>query len=213
MTHSTQRLQMGRAVLVTSFLAVAAAGCGTSSQLVDQWRDPSFDRPMSHVLVLGMMRNPVQRRTWEDRFAEELQRKGVDAEPSYRQFPDAMPDTDQVADAVRAGNFDGVVVTMRLPSQTRRNVVPGYVETVPVTRYSRWRSAYTTYWRDVYRPGYVETERVVRFRTDVWSADQDGAMIWSATSEIFDPSSRDAVNHEIAKRIVPELAKEGIIRG
>jgi hypothetical protein len=203
-----------RALATPALFVLALAGCGTSSQLVDTWVDPSFrDRPMSRVLVLGMMRDPIRRRTWEDRFAAELAKQGVEATPSYRVFPNALPDTNQIVDAVQRSGFDGAIITNRLPSQTRSEYVAGYVESVPVTRYSPWRQAYVTYWRDLYHPGYVDTERIVRYRTDVWSMAAEGNLVWSGTTEILDPSSDKSVNHEITERIVPELTHHGIVRG
>ena len=201
------------ALVASGLIAIGFAACGTSSQLVNQWRDPSYSyHPMRSVLVLGMMRDPVRRRMWEDRLAAELNKKGVEALPSYHDFPAAVPDTDQIAGLVQNRGFDGVIVTTPLPTQTHTQYVPGYVETVPVTRYSRWRQAYVTYYGDVYRPGYTETEQVVRYRTDVWDAAQDGQMIWSGTSEVFDPSSERSVDREVSRMIVPELVKQRIVR-
>jgi hypothetical protein len=210
---NTDRLTRGMHVAVfASLIAAAIAGCGSNAQLVNLWQDQEFTKkPMSSVLVMAMARDPVRRRMWEDSFANELERHGVKATPSYRLFPDALPDTEKVVETVKQEGYDGVIVTKMLPSETRTDYVPGYVTTVPVTRYSRWRSGYVTYYQDVYNPGYVETEKVVRHRTDVWSTDEDGHLVWSGTTEVFDPTSAQSVNEEVTKRIVPELAKQGII--
>jgi hypothetical protein len=214
MRVSSSLVRRVRPLALPALFLLAIAGCGTSSQLVNTWSDPSFrDGPMSRVLVLGMVRDPARRRTWEDRFVAELEKNGVDATPSYRVFPNALPDTNAIIDVVNRKGYDGFIVTSRLPTRTRTAYVPGRVESYPVTRYSPWRRAYVTYWNDLYYPGYVETERVVRYRTDVWSMAADGRLVWSGTTEIFDPSSSRSVNREIAERIVPALAKGGIVRG
>jgi hypothetical protein len=156
-----------------------------------------------------MSRDPGHRRLWEDEFAVELRRHGVNATPSYRIFPDALPDTEQIIAEVRRSDYDGVVMTVRLPNAVQSSYVPGYVATVPVTRFNPWYDAYFTYYQGVYEPGYLETERVARSRIDVWSTAGRGRLIWTGTSETYDPSSSS--KQEVAKKIVPELMSQGVI--
>ncbi len=203
-----------RPLLLLAVLAAAGlAGCAAPAQLVDLWRDPEYSaRPMTRVFVVALKRDEARRRLWEDGFVRELARRGVAATPSYRDFPQAFPDTAQVVEAVHQGGYDGVIVTVKLPTETQHTYVPGYVASEPVTRYNPWWATYRTYWVEVYRPGYVETEKVVRHRTDVWStAGEKGHLVWTGTSEVFDPTSSQAVNHYIVTLVVPELAKQGII--
>jgi hypothetical protein len=184
---------------------VMAAGCGSSSQLVDVWRDPSYEGPgFSNVLVMAMMRDPVRRRLWEDQLAGELEKHGGRATPSYQLFPESLPDSTRAIETVRRRGFDGVLFTTMLPTETSTRHVPGYVETVPVTRYSWWANAYYTSYAHLYQPGYTETQRVTRLRT--------GRLVWSGTTEVMDPSSAQEVRNQVADRIVPELSKQGIVQ-
>ena len=202
---------MGVAVLI---LAASVQSCGSSATLVNVWKDPEYpSRPLSRLLVVNMSKDPARRRLWEDEFVHELEKRDVDATPSYRLFANDLPDTQQIIDEVQRSGFDGVIMAVRLPTETETHYVPGYVATVPVTRYNPWSDAYFTYWRDVYRPGYDETERVVRTRTDVWSTEGRGRLVWTGTSEVYDPSSGDQVRTDIAKRLIPELAKQDVING
>jgi hypothetical protein len=93
---------------------VLMVGCA-SSELVDIWSDSSFQPPPPQkILVIGVGKNAVQRRIWEDAFSAELARHDVAATPSYRLFPDSPPDTDHVAEIVRTSSLDGVLITQRL---------------------------------------------------------------------------------------------------
>ena len=56
---------------------------------------------LKKMLVISAGKNPVKRRIWEDAFSVELAKHDVEATPSYRLFPDAVPDTDQVIQIVR----------------------------------------------------------------------------------------------------------------
>jgi len=200
------------------FLAGCAAaailgGCSAGgTQLVNMWKDPTASpTPLRRVLVVAVRNNPVSRRIWEDGFVTALAKRGVEATPSYNLFPNAVPDTDAVAVAVRDRDFDGVLVTHRLPTTTQQNYVPGYTHLEPVWVRSRWYGTYHTYWEEVHEPGYVETDRVVRNQVDLWSTVGDGRLIWSGTTESINPSSSAEVNAAIAKLIVPELVAQGLI--
>ncbi|MSS71801.1 MAG: hypothetical protein EXS64_09965 [Candidatus Latescibacteria bacterium] len=165
---------------------------------------------MKTMLIVGVYKNPVARRLWEDGFVAELSENGTTATPSYQLFPNAVPDTAHIAEAMRARGYDGVLITRRLPTQVITNYVPGYVTTVPVTRYNWWTDAYHTYYQEVYQPGYTETERLAHHEINVWTT-KNSHLIWAGTGEMLDTTSREDVIHEITQMIVPELARQGII--
>ena len=192
-------------------LAGLALGCG-SAQLVNLWKDPEYPKaPLRKLLVVAVRKEPAKRRLYEDALVKSFQQQGIAATPSYRQFRDVLPDTNQVRDAVRAHGFDGVVVAAKLPTETNTRYVSGYVTTIPVTRRSPWTGYYYTQWAQVQHPGYVEQERVVRYQVDVWSTDQGGTMVWTGTTESFDPSSTEEVTQHVGSLVVPELVKQGIV--
>ena len=211
------RMRCFRTVGIIGIIVIVAAGlmgCG-STKLVNVWKNPEFTR---NVLVVAMKNNSANRRIWEDMFAGELEKYGTAATPSYRLFPDAPPDTPQVMTAVEENHFDGVIVTMNLPNAIQTTYYPGYVAAVPAFGFGGdwddwddWYGAYGFYYGSFYNPGYVETETVVRDRTDVWSTEGRGELVWSGTSEVFNPSSSQQVGDEIADKIVPALSKQGII--
>jgi hypothetical protein len=203
----------GGALLLAGCAAAILGGCsGSSTQLVNMWRDPTAPAtPIHRMLVVAVRNNPVSRRIWEDGFVAALAKHGVEATPSYNLFPNAVPDTDAVVVAVREHDFDGVLVTHRLPTTTQQSYVPGYTHLEPVWVRGRWYGTYHTYYQEVHEPGYVETDQVVRNQVDVWNTAGDGRLIWSGTTESLNPSSGAEVNAAITKLIVPELLAQGVI--
>jgi len=208
-------LRSFRSLLLTAmlFLVVAAGGgCAASSGLVNMWRDPAYtEPPMRSILVVAVRRDPARRRILEDGFVHELGKRSVDAVPSYSHFPDAPPDTLQIADAVSQNHYEGVLVVTRLRSETSTSYVPGYVSTEPVSRISPWSGRYRTYWVDVMHPGYVDTDVTVRHEVELWSMRDGGRLVWTAIGESVNPSSATEVNHDITHNVVPELEKQGLI--
>jgi len=206
-------VRMGRLSGALAAGALLVAGCA-SSTLVNVWRDPSYGRrPMSDVAIVAMIKDPAQRRLWEVGFAREFRAHGIEATPSYQLFPNDVPDTDQLVDAVRDRGFDGLVMSHRLATAREVSYIPGYTTLEPVIVRSRWSGAYRTLYAGVRHPGYHEVNQIVRYRTDVWTLAGDGRMVWTGTSETMDPSSIQQVNREISHMIVPELVKQGIIPG
>jgi hypothetical protein len=200
-------------IVFGTVLAALALGCASSTQLADVWRDPSYRAaPMNNVYVVAMRSDAVRRRQWEDAYVAVLVERGMRAVPSYLQFPKAAPDTLEVIDAVAESGYDGVVVSMRLPNTLTQYEVPPTTTTVPVTRWSRFRGRYYTAFREVYQPGYVETNEVRNFQTDVWSTDPEGRLVWSGTVQAFDPAGEAGVRDVVAKKIVASAAKDGIFR-
>lgn len=187
------------------------AGCSTSS-LVDVWSETSFRTPaLNNMLVISVSRNAVQRRIWEDAFSIELEKHAVAATPSYRLFPDAVPDTLQVVQTVKSNNFDGVLIYRRLPSETKKEYVQGYVTVEQNVRFDRRRDRFVTYYRDIEHAGYVDSQVVALRGIDVWTTSNEGQMIWSATSKTPEPSSLQMVRPEIVELVMSELHDRGII--
>jgi hypothetical protein len=192
-------------------LASLLAACAPGT-LSNMWRDPYFNSgPMKNMLVVAVRRDPVRRRMWEDGFVAELTKHGVAATPSYRLFPNALPDSAQYDQAVEANGYDGILVTRRLRPDTLATYVPGYTKSEAVTRYNPWKKAYVTYYREVQVPGYSETDVAARHEVDVWTTKGDGGMVWSAVGRVVREGAGSSVNDEIAGLIVPQLEDQGII--
>jgi hypothetical protein len=185
--------------------------CSTSV-LVDEWNDPSFhESPLKKILIIAIRKNPVQRRIWEDAFVGELSKKGVMSTSSYKLFPDALPDTDQIIETVQKNGFDGILVTRILQKETETHYVESYVTSESKLRYNPFRNSYSTYYRDVEHPGYVDSSTVDRRGIEVWVIRDKERIIWGATSNTPEGNSLETVKNNIVALVIPELSRYGII--
>ena len=101
------------------FMLTMTIGCASNSEIVNVWHDTTLPSGSIHnVLVVGIRKDPVRRRAWEDAFVTGLASRGVTATSSYRLYPEAPPDTQQVIETRDpvAEHRDPVVQ----PSQRRR---------------------------------------------------------------------------------------------
>ena len=186
-------------------------GC-SSSELVDIWSDSSFQSPpLNKILVISVGKSSVKRRIWEDAFSVELAKHAVAATPSYRLFPDAVPDTNQVVQIVQSNGFDGILVNRWLPSETKTQYLQGYVTKEQDMRYDRRTERFVTYYREVEHAGYVDSQKVDIRAIDVWATKYDGRIMWSATSKTPEPNSAQASRPDIVELVMSELTQQRII--
>ena len=192
-------------------LMVLAAGC-SSSILVDEWSDPSFrEPPLKRILVIDIGKDLSKRQIWEDAFSSELSQYGVHATSSYRLFPDVLPDTAQVLEAIHKNGFDGILVSRLLLPDTSSDYVDSSVTTQQVRRYNLRTGYYTYYEEYVQHPGYLESQITRRRSIEVWTTGKGGRMIWSATSNTPEMRTVEAVRNDIAGLVVDELARLAVI--
>jgi hypothetical protein len=207
------KISVSQGIILASITLLASIGfaCAFSS-LTNVWKDPEFkNSPMTNMLVIAAKKSPVNRRIWEDVIAAELSAHSVAATPSYRLFPDSIPDPDQVGAAVREKKFDGLLFIRKLQNEISTNYIPPSVTREAVTRYNERNNTYHTYYRDVQQPGYTDTSMVVRHDVSVFTTKENGRLVWAGTGEMIDPSSMEAIRDEIVGLFIPELARQGII--
>jgi hypothetical protein len=188
-------------------LIILIEGC-SSSKLADVWNDMTFRQsPLNKILIIAVRNDAVQRRLWEDAFVGELSKYGVKATPSYTLFPNAIPDTSQVAETVQGKKFDGILVTRIL----KKNV-DSFVMSKSGLRYNPFREKYFAYYQDVQRSGNAESKTVIGRAIEVWVTRYNERKIWGAISTTPERNSVNAVQNDIADLVMPELVRNDIIR-
>lgn len=211
----SSRLMIWSSRLLLMALVSAAAifgGCASQTRLYDMWKDPATPPGAMHkMLVVAVKKDPAARRIWEDGFVKQLAKHGMTVAPSYSLFPDAVPDTAEVVQAVRDQGYDAVIAVHRADEKTIQEVTPGYASTQPKTYLDPWTGVFHTYYEDVYYPGYVEEVQVVVHQIDLWSTKEKGKLLWVGKAETYDPSSNKETSEEAIQRVVKELAEQGLI--
>ena len=180
---------------------------------------------MDKVLVVALKGDAGRRRLWEDELVHEMAKHGVTGVASYQSYPQTVPDTLQVAEAIKRDAYDGVMVIFDLAPQEGVEYVPGYVSAQPVYGYpystgypvntwsgwGPWVPRWNSYYTHVATPGYYQTYTILRDQVDLYSTGQDGRLVWTGVGAVFDSTDPHQVREEVCDRIVPELAEQGII--
>jgi hypothetical protein len=184
--------------LVCAALFTALLAACSSTQIVDSWKDPSFDpAQFRNTLVVFQHPDPGVRRRVEDEMARDIPH----AVPAYQALGDnEVRDIDRVKQKVRELGFDSAVV-MRLVGVDKQVTYepphPIGAPPYPYYTYDFW-PAWAWGWTAAWEPGYVRTDRIVKIATDVYDLRQD-KLVWASESETFNPASLRTAVAEVVK--------------
>lgn len=185
----------------------------SSFALVDVWNDPSYHKlSLNKVLIFSINKDSVQRKIWEDAFVDEFSKHGVSAASSYLWFPDALSNANKVVETVQEKGFDGIVVTRLIQEKAGSPSLESYVATEQPSRFNLFQKGYDVYYYNLQHPKNVESESSERRVIDVWVINNEQRMIWSATSKSPERNSVEAVQNDITDLVMPELARNAIIK-
>lgn len=186
-------------------------GC-TSSKLIDVWKDQSY-KPVrvKNVLVLAINNNKTKRRVWEKSFVDEMRERGIKAVPSYKFYPNEVPEEKDIPELFK-DNYDGIVLIQKVNEENKKYRVPGQVYYQPLWYGGRFRRWYGAGYRVITTPGYVEKETITQIETTYWEPNEDGKMIWSAITESRNPGSPEKFSADVSSLVIPKMISDHIFR-
>ena len=178
--------------------------CATTT-LNAVWKDESYQGKITNVLVIGVSKQPVRKRYFEDEFVKQLNARGLSATSSYRIFPsEEMLEKDTVLSKIREMGIDTVLITRMVDKKTVKTNVPGRSS-------SYYRAMY-------YEPGYTIQDEVVVLETNLYDEKSED-LIWSAQSDTVIEEShtiikvpKERVIKNFIKRIVKKLSENNLIK-
>jgi hypothetical protein len=199
--------QISRNTVCLLLLGSLLYGCA-STKLTNNWQDPHYSGPpLTKVLLIGVTKQAVVRRYFEDAFARQLADLGTTAVPSYTLIPeDGEVPKDRMAQAVQQSGADGVLITRLVRVDRRARIEPGYAGPPFMGFYDYYPFA----WGGFYDPPMVYTYDVVTWDTSVFDA-RTNQMIWAGATETVAPKDLAKEAREAAAVVVKALVKGGIL--
>ncbi len=189
-------------------LAVMFAACAPSTKLTSVQVAPETPRAkLRNVLVVGLVKDPATRQSYEMQMVKALQAAGIQAAASQGLLPvGETPTREALQRLVGERGFDGAMVGRLVDSRTDvRAVPPAGPAYSGFYGYSGWAAPMA------YSPGYLETTTTVVVETRVFRTAGDGAPVFLATSESVDPTSARDVTEPLANLVVAQLHKDGFV--
>ena len=190
--------------------------CAAPTVLNTQWANPQFvgKPPMRSILVLGITKDPTNRRLFEDQMVAQLATRGVSAVPSYRFAPDAgAVEQTKLEQAVRQSGVSGVLLTRVVNVSEQVNVTPGVVMGPPMGYgFGGFYGFYGGMWASSYYvPPTVYTTQHVAADTRLFET-ANYTLVWSgSTSTTPSGGSIGSMFEQFSKLIVDAMAKDGLV--
>ena len=185
------------------------------TKLTQSWSDRSFINshgPFKNILVIGVPKEPDERRKLEKAFSEVLKKKGVNAIPSLEiMSPDTEVNKENVLAAVSDKDFDSVLLT-RLYRVEEIDIVQ---ISDPGTKRSQ-RDFALGLWAD-YRNAYdyaLDAAKKTQLRVVLENSIYDlnsAELVWTVQSHSMDPKSADDVIKSLSQVVSDSLKKEKLI--
>lgn len=194
-----------------ALLALLLASCASTPQIKTVWTDPAYRGHPHRIMVIGMAKEPLNRRIFEDEFVAQLKAAGADALASYTLLPDVRQDNQAaVARMVEEQGADTVLITRLVSKRSVRTVMPGTVYYMP-TYYDKWGDYYRYGYDAVVTPSYVSKSEYALMETNLYDARTDN-LIWAASYEMeIAGMSREYLKPYVAT-LVNTLIEQGLLR-
>jgi hypothetical protein len=196
------------ALALASVAAAIAAGCASTS-IQSTWSDPAYTGgPFKTYFVMGLSERSVgARRVFEDTMVARLKAAGAQAVPAYAYLDGDGPANERAIDAAIAkAGADAVLMARLVGIDSRVNVstamVPGPVMGPGFGWYGMYSGWYAVPQVTQYQIAVVETS-VFEVRTK--------KLVWTATSETFNPQSIQKEAPGFADVLVKALGARGLV--
>jgi hypothetical protein len=197
--------------MAASILVLLLAACASSTKLVNVWQDPAYSSgPFKKIIVLGLGADGAMSKTFEDIFAAELKRRGVDAVPGYTVVPEGrQASREAIEEAARNAGADGFLVAKLVKADKETQYSAGYSPANQIAGYNN--NFYGYYSAEVtYSPPVAYQYEVVTVETNLWDV-KTNKLVWAGTTQTFAPGSVSQEAPGFAKLIIDSLASRSLI--
>ncbi len=162
-------------------------------------------------MVLGIGRNEINRRLYEETMSSALAKRGVQADRSYTIFADSTKLSEQqIKRALASNDYDGILATRLLKVDSETRYVPGRTYTVPGSYYRGFYGFYDYSWNVVREPGYYVQDKIYQIETVLYAKDSMQP-VWAARSETINPNSFEDGVKSFSNAMLKRLAADRII--
>ena len=206
-------------VIVAVFILVA---CSSSKQSTGVWvnKEKIQGKTFNNFFILVMTAN-IQARVQVEKDLEALAvsrglkaLKSIDVMPPSLDDPKKVPTKEELVSKVKASGCNAVFIVSLLnkdesvrytPSTSAHTVTPYYTYTGSYYGY------YSNWYSTAYTPSYYTQEKEYFMQTNLFDVASEEIM-WSAQSEVFNPSSLPNFSRSYIQTLMKQLEKENLLK-
>ncbi|WP_394971000.1 hypothetical protein [uncultured Croceitalea sp.] len=197
---------------------VLLMGCGAGKMQSTWTKDNYSDRMYSKVAVVGIGKDLKARNTFEEDAVRLLKEHGINAVEGITMFPPGgkveIRTAKDYIKIIKENNLDGVLTMALVDSKENERYQPG--ETLYIPSYYRvGRYIYRGY-QTYSAPDYYTNEKSYLIEAVLYNVKGElfegkETMVWTGQSSLLDPSSLESASETFTKRMVNQIAKDGIV--
>ncbi len=199
-------------VLLVTFLL---AGCSKTS-VTGSWKKSDYNgKPFTSIMVVGLTGDPNNKMLWETVMADRLRTGNVpEVTTTISSFPnDRNIEADEIVNLATEKGIQGLLVTRLVDTRKEEVYYPpsgGYGYPGSFGYYSHFGSYYPHAYARSYRPGYTATRTKVLLETNLYDV-KTQELIWSMSSDTFDPRSVNQLADSVSKKVLATLKKDKLL--
>ena len=194
----------------------------SSTTVIGSWRNPGFSGAVEKVYIVGIARQELNRRIFEDEFGRRLQELGVTGIASYGDLPDPRDaDKETIAERVRQQRADSLLMVRMVGKRTEEVVNPGWVSYgygygythpyAPDYTYRQWGSYYDRCcFVTTYEPPTITQYEVATIEANLYDA-SSGELIWGAQLDTVINADTQALIADFADTVIKELIQQRLL--
>ena len=192
-----------------AFVTIFTSGCAaTGADSGPQTDDASF----SNFLVVAVAGNYNSRAQFERATVSELRGKNASASTYHSLVSGNNPITpDDVRNAVRSGNFDALLVTRVLDTQTDLKVYKDREESDATPIGGKFVNLFRYDYTDYKNPGSIDLKTTVTLATELYSAATE-EVVWTMEQTSKGETNMGLLIDETAAAIVTRMSDDDLIR-
>ncbi len=195
------------------------SGC-SSTTISGAWKDPQLSgEKLQNVLVVGIAKNDLMKRIYEDSFVQAFKKRGVSGIASYTIIPvEKQGDVNFIRQQVNDKRFDYVLITSLVDKKTIEIIHPG-TTTIEGSRSYYGATPYYRNYGNYYNRGYTTIQTmpasksevdVVILETNIYSGASE-ELIYSVQTETMLYNQTEESVREVVQTITCNLKKNNLL--
>jgi len=176
--------------------------------LENEWSDKSYKKEgFKKVLIFGMATKPWKKKVFENEFRTAFKKYNIEAVSAWEELPEDEELSKETFEIYfKDQNIDAVLVAMETGMSTKETMYGGGTSFVAVGFHGFYVSTSPIY----QVPGYMSEETYIYMDTKLFET-TEGKLIWSATSQSYEPKTTSDVIKAVTYIVVDQLYAEDFI--
>jgi len=187
------------------------SGCA-SSKITGEWKSPNLGiKKYTHILVIGVAKQPDRRKFYEEEFAKQLNMQGIMAIASHTIIPrDKMQDKDTIVKSIEGLKVDGVIVTRLMGIKEQKKVAHDKTYQVPFGYYNNMYDYYDNTFATAPSRSYAESHEYLQLESNLYDAETE-MLAYTITTDTFIRQKFEKRITAYIKTVVQQLKQNNLL--